>query len=346
MLSSPNWSFSDMRACCIVTTHPFWSEPLGCGTLMRSRYKLLQSLYETVYVIFVTETQRSCPLPGLTVHTVNALTPFQISSIVRFTEKNGVSYSHFSYIALSDIAKKLKCRTGVEIHDVLHVRERQFKAYGYSPTVSITLEEETDQLKRFDYIFSISIEETDYLQKIGLHCHYLPPTVSFQPTSYHSKIAQLGIIGSAAIPNIDGLEQFAKHSKFSCNLVISGALALSDSAKNMDTDKKTLNGIVANVIEHYELCQISIAPIRFGAGLKIKVLESLSFGRPCISTSHAASGFPIGIDQVTIIQDDFSSWNDDTVAEAQKISEKKLRDYCLENFSTESARKAFQTAMT
>ena len=335
-----------MSACCIVTTHPFWSEPLGCGTLMRSRYKLLQSLYETVYVIFVTETQRNCPLPGLTVHSVDALTPFQISSIVRFTEKNGVSYSHFSYIALSDVAQKLKCRTGVEIHDVLHVREQQFKAYGYSSTVSITLEEETNHLKRFDCIFSISIEETDYLQEIGLHCHYLPPTVAFQPTPYNSKTVQLGIIGSAAIPNIDGLEQLAKHSKFSCNLVISGALALSDSAKNMDTDRKTLKGIVANVIEHYEMCQISIAPIRFGAGLKIKVLESLSFGRPCISTSHAASGFPIGIDQVTVIQDEFSCWNDDAVAEAQKISQKRLRDYCLENFSTESARKAFQTAMT
>jgi hypothetical protein len=335
-----------MGACCVITTHPFWSEPLGSGALMRSRYKLLQSLFENVYVVFISETHQRCPLPGLTIHNVGVLSPFQISTIGKFIEKNNVTYSHFSYISLSNVAKKLKCRTGVEIHDVLHVREQQFKAFGYSPTISISLEEEVEHLKCFTYIFSISVEETNYLQGIDLHCHYLPPTIEFQSTPCHSKTTQLGIIGSRAIPNIDGLEQFANHSKFSSSLFISGALAMSGIAKNMNTSRRTLNGIVADVREHYELCQISIAPIRFGAGLKIKVLESLSFGRPCISTSHAASGFPGGIDQVTVIQDDFSCWDDNAVVTAQQISQKKMKEYCLDNFSTEIAGKALQAVIT
>ena len=169
---------------------------------------------ETVYVIFITAAQKKCPLPGITVQTVNSLTEFQISTIAKFIEKNGVTYSHFSYIALSHVAQKLACRTGVEIHDVLHLRAQQFVRFGYSPSISITMKDELQHLIRFDHIFSISTDETNYLRELGLHCHYLPPTIEPQSTPKPSKLMQLGIIGSSATPNIDGLEQVSNHNKF------------------------------------------------------------------------------------------------------------------------------------
>ena len=87
---------------------------------------------------------------------------------------------------------------------------------------------------------------------------------------------------------------------------------------------------------------VSIAPIRFGAGLKIKVLESLAFGRPSISTRHAANGFPSGIDSVNIIQDNIVAWNDGLVAAAQSISQNQIKEYFMEHFSLLRAQKAMQ----
>ena len=38
---------------CLVTHHPFWVEPLGCGTLIRSRYELLKKICQNVYVLYI-----------------------------------------------------------------------------------------------------------------------------------------------------------------------------------------------------------------------------------------------------------------------------------------------------
>ena len=49
-------------------------------------------------------------------------------------------------------------------------------------------------------------------------------------------------------------------------------------------------GRVDNLSEVFERVRLTVAPLRFGAGLKDKVLRSMAAGLPCIGTPEAFSG--------------------------------------------------------
>lgn len=53
-----------------------------------------------------------------------------------------------------------------------------------------------------------------------------------------------------------------------------------------------------------------VAPLRFGSGVKLKVLEALAHGVPVIATSIATEGIPVGADGADgcVIRDDFEDW--------------------------------------
>jgi glycosyltransferase involved in cell wall biosynthesis len=53
-------------------------------------------------------------------------------------------------------------------------------------------------------------------------------------------------------------------------------------------------GWVNSVIPFFQCARLSIAPIRYGAGTKRKILQSLACGTPVVTTSIGAEGLPIG----------------------------------------------------
>ncbi|MDA5193888.1 glycosyltransferase [Govanella unica] len=55
----------------------------------------------------------------------------------------------------------------------------------------------------------------------------------------------------------------------------------------------TVTGSVESVVPYYKQAAIIIAPIRFGGGTRIKILEALSYGRPMVSTSIGAEGLDL-----------------------------------------------------
>lgn len=61
-------------------------------------------------------------------------------------------------------------------------------------------------------------------------------------------------------------------------------------------------GRVEDLKAEYQRATVAVAPIFTGGGTNIKVIEALSFGRPCVITPHAAKGFD-GIDGLQIAGD-------------------------------------------
>ncbi len=49
-------------------------------------------------------------------------------------------------------------------------------------------------------------------------------------------------------------------------------------------------GFVADLAEYFDSCRLSVAPLRYGAGLKGKVGASLAYGLPCVATEVAVEG--------------------------------------------------------
>ena len=53
----------------------------------------------------------------------------------------------------------------------------------------------------------------------------------------------------------------------------------------------TLHGPVASPAEFYERVSATVAPIRLGGGIKVKIAESLVYHRPVLATDKALEGF-------------------------------------------------------
>jgi len=52
-------------------------------------------------------------------------------------------------------------------------------------------------------------------------------------------------------------------------------------------------GEVGNLDSVFDTVWLTVAPLRFGAGIKGKVLDSFAAGLPCVMTSIAAEGLPL-----------------------------------------------------
>jgi glycosyltransferase involved in cell wall biosynthesis len=63
-------------------------------------------------------------------------------------------------------------------------------------------------------------------------------------------------------------------------------------------------GYVPSLDSVFERVRLTIAPLRFGAGLKGKVLDSLAAGLPCVMTSIAAEGVELPGELQSLIADD------------------------------------------
>jgi glycosyltransferase involved in cell wall biosynthesis len=97
-------------------------------------------------------------------------------------------------------------------------------------------------------------------------------------------------------PNLDGLRWFL-HSVFprlraslpGVRLTIVGADPPPEALALAAPDV-VIAGHVADLAQVYNVCRLSIAPLRFGAGVKGKVLLSLGYGVPVVGTRLAAEG--------------------------------------------------------
>jgi glycosyltransferase involved in cell wall biosynthesis len=71
-----------------------------------------------------------------------------------------------------------------------------------------------------------------------------------------------------------------------------------------------LEGYVADLDALFATTTAMLAPLRYGTGVKVKVLEALARGLPVVGTARAFSGIPIGCDGSSgcVVEDDLSRW--------------------------------------
>jgi glycosyltransferase involved in cell wall biosynthesis len=100
-------------------------------------------------------------------------------------------------------------------------------------------------------------------------------------------------------------------------------------------------GHVGDLSNLYKRVRVAVAPLRFGAGLKGKVVASLAVGLPCVVTSVACEGMPEGWQEAMIAANDAEEF---ARAIAHVHSDEKLWtrtsdagvSYARENFSIEA----------
>ncbi len=81
-----------------------------------------------------------------------------------------------------------------------------------------------------------------------------------------------------------------------------------DVVTALRSDRVTVTGFIANVAPYFEEARIFVAPLRYGAGMKGKVGQALSYGLPLVGTTFATQGFDFVDGENCLIADDAAAF--------------------------------------
>jgi O-antigen biosynthesis protein len=112
----------------------------------------------------------------------------------------------------------------------------------------------------------------------------------------------------------------------------------------LESSSVRILGYVPDVKPLFDRARISVAPLRFGAGVKGKVNQSMSFGVPTVVTSIAAEGMYLTDGEHALVADDPASFADAVVRlwtspELWRKISKSGRRNLIEHFSVEASAK-------
>jgi GT2 family glycosyltransferase/glycosyltransferase involved in cell wall biosynthesis/SAM-dependent methyltransferase len=106
------------------------------------------------------------------------------------------------------------------------------------------------------------------------------------------------VAGFAHAPNIDAARWFVAEV-FPRVLAVAPDTRLflvgsnpTDEVKSLAGDAVTVTGFVSDeeLARRYRASRVAVAPLRYGGGMKGKVIESMLFGLPCVTTATGAQG--------------------------------------------------------
>ena len=126
-------------------------------------------------------------------------------------------------------------------------------------------------------------------------------------------------VGSTHPPNVDAVQHYAgRLAPLIARRLPGVALTVVGEASRAFTElggeplngRIRLAGFVPAIEEYYRSSRVFVAPLRYGAGVKGKILEAMSHGLPVVTTSIGAEGIPIvpGVD--ALVADDEEGFAD------------------------------------
>jgi O-antigen biosynthesis protein len=170
-----------------------------------------------------------------------------------------------------------------------------------------------------DRVYYPSATETETVNKMApeVAAHTLPPYF-FEPrpctenvNTLHERSQIVFVAGFGHPPNVDAAKWLvneimpritAELPHIQLSLVGSNP---TDEVKALAGPKVVVTGYVTDerLAELYELARVAVVPLRFGAGVKNKVVEALNFGTPLVTTPVGVQGLA-GLDDILPVTDD------------------------------------------
>ncbi len=233
------------------------------------------------------------------------------SLISSHVKSNQYDIAWFNYMKmLPSKLPKSDTKIIVDMHDMQATRIKSdvlptIEKNRRSKYLSTFIASEKAGLDNCDIAISISPVETDaiektYNPKAKLITLKATDDSKFQAsTNFKNDIV---FIGSNSAPNVDGLKWFIDtvfpliaKSMPSIKFVIQGNVnrnKLIKEAINTSPYKRNMiqQGFVESLSEVYEATKVIMCPIRYGTGMKIKVVEAMAYGKAIVGTPVAFEG--------------------------------------------------------
>ncbi|WP_052481237.1 glycosyltransferase [Gilvimarinus agarilyticus] len=203
----------------------------------------------------------------------------------------------------------------VDLHFVRE--EREFEVSGdtaLKTQAAITKRKELDLINKCDVTLVVSEFEKTLLAEIApeatvdivsnIHSH------SPERPGYEQREGILFVGGFRHPPNIDAVQWYAKEVLPFVAELLPGVTTsvigshMPDDIKALGSEHLIMHGFVEDIEPHLQGARISIAPLRYGAGVKGKVNEAMNYGIPVVATNCAVEGMhTVPGDDVMVAED-------------------------------------------
>ena len=124
-----------------------------------------------------------------------------------------------------------------------------------------------------------------------------------------------------------------------------------EAVSQLASDKVMVTGQVRDLLQYFESSRVFVAPLRYGAGLKGKIGESMAHGLPVVTTSIGAEGMNLEHGENALIADDPEEFAKSVAAIYTseevwtKISAKSI-EYVKKNLSVEAGAERIQQILS
>jgi glycosyltransferase involved in cell wall biosynthesis len=88
---------------------------------------------------------------------------------------------------------------------------------------------------------------------------------------------------------------------------------MPEAVRALECDDVVTHGYVENVDSFFESCLLSVAPLRWGAGVKGKINQSMSFGVPVVSTTIGVEGMHLTHGENVLVADTAAEFAEEVV---------------------------------
>ncbi len=173
--------------------------------------------------------------------------------------------------------------------------------------------EEIDCVRRSDVTWVVSPVEREELARevpsarvvVLTNIHY--PLPSGRPFAQREGIVFVG--GYQHPPNVDAALYYANEVMPHLRELLPGVTSYllgskaPKSVQELGGPGLEFVGFVPEVVPWFERCRLSVAPLRYGAGVKGKINHSMSLGLPVVATTPAVEGMHVTAGEEIVVAD-------------------------------------------
>ncbi len=177
---------------------------------------------------------------------------------------------------------------------------------------------ETEIAGSVDRLVAISDSEVAWLESLERHApvNFMRPlarAIGMAPPDLQTRSGAVFVAGWLAgenSPNVGALQWYAEEVLPRVRAVLPEFVTFVSGGRpplrvqSMEGDGLILLGLIQSVESLYRSVRVAIAPIRVGAGVKIKTIEALQYGVPVVATTIGAEGLGLADGEEIDVADD------------------------------------------
>lgn len=179
---------------------------------------------------------------------------------------------------------------------------------------------ELDVARRADCTLVVSDREQSLLERElpGVRTAVVPNVHSVPGTdsAFHARRDLLFLGAFTFEPNVDAMSFFVGDVWPAVREAVPGARLMivgsdpGDIVTSLAGEDVVVTGYVANLAEYFDCARVFIAPLRYGAGIKGKLLLSMSHGLPAVASPVAIEGIPVSDGHDVLVAQSPDEWVD------------------------------------